>query len=325
MMSETQHESAGVDYAIGRFGEDTRERLRISEAEYTEAIECRTRLLEVYLVEERFDVVLGNYEEFEAEILRLALQHSLRFDSAMGGLPEQRRTLTRRVLNLLASCRYYHDQLQHSFSVILGRGSQLALDVGRKQSSHYDSSFAYRLMEELRNVLQHFIDPIRSISANHQRTSLGKDSQLACTVTPQIEKSILLEDRTIRRKLGAELEGHPDRIDIKPPIREYIELVADGHRYVRERLRPHVEEWDNAIQVLVNAYVESRGLSAADTPKDLEVCCLMPAVIPAITERTWLPTRVVMLRRGLEHRNRHLVQLSRRYATNQPLSRIPKP
>lgn len=323
-MRQCGQHTADWQYAIGRFGEDTRERVRISKAEYDELRACRPLLLEVYYIEERFDVLLRNYEEFEAEILRLALQHSLQ-PPAADEFPEQRRTLTRRVLNLLASCRYYHDQLCHSLSVLFGKESKQAADVKARQSEHYDGSFSYRLMEQMRNVLQHFINPIRSISTSHQRTSMGDSFQFACTITPQIDKVSLLEDKKILTKLGADLAQRPETMDLKPLIREYIELIADGHVYVRSQIQTHVEKWEAVIQSLNEAYLEAQGTKPWDIPIDLEVCRLEAGEVPAVRERAFLPNRVIELRRQLERRNTHLANLSRRYVTNQPESKIPKP
>ena len=46
--------------------------LELSRAEYEELLAARTRVLEHLAVEELFDLLMGNYEEFERELLAIA-------------------------------------------------------------------------------------------------------------------------------------------------------------------------------------------------------------------------------------------------------------
>ena len=314
-----------VEYAVGHYVEDTRERLRISKDDYLWALASTVNLTEALLIQERFDIVIGNFEEFESEILSLALQHSIYAETAPMDFARQRRTLTRRILNLLAACRFYRDQLDHGFSQLFGKKSVIADEIATRRSQHYDSSFSYRLMEELRNAFQHSIVPVRSISASHKRTSWDKDGQIACTVTPQIDREVLQQDRTINRKIGSELAGLPKMIDVKPHIKEYISLLADINMNVRERLEPHVQRWEAAVLDLVERYESTHTTEAESESRPIEICSLQPNPIPSILERRYLPTRVIEMRRALERRTDRLLHIAKHYVTNQSESRIPEP
>jgi hypothetical protein len=48
--------------------------LELSQAEYEELLAARTRVFEHLTVEELFDLMMGNYEEFERELLAIALR-----------------------------------------------------------------------------------------------------------------------------------------------------------------------------------------------------------------------------------------------------------
>lgn len=314
-----------MQYAIFSYREGLDGRVALSEAEYRGLLQDYAMLTEALMLEERFDILLGNYLEFESEIVDLAMQHSIRFHTADEEMPEHRRILVRRVLNLLNACFFYLDQLWHGLSGMFGSSSVIAQSAKQSCAAHYDSSFGYRLMESVRNSFQHYSMPIQMLAVNHQRTEIGAAGQFACTVTPKLSRDALLGDPKLKEALKSELRTQPEHMDIKPLIREYVEALAELHDLVRKEASGHVKGWDESVDGIFNRYARTHDLPPGEEPMQLELVELDAPPTVCIRARKAVTLRIVELRKALERRNSHLQNLARRYATNQPSEDIPSP
>lgn len=89
--------------------------------------------------------MIENYEEFEREIFALTLAYMVRNNLTWSSMSDAKLLLSRRIVNLLATCRLYVDQAKHSVS-----SSQLG-DCTPEQaaalfSEQYDKTVGYRIM-----------------------------------------------------------------------------------------------------------------------------------------------------------------------------------
>ncbi|MGD9675242.1 MAG: hypothetical protein AB7V19_00960, partial [Candidatus Bipolaricaulia bacterium] len=282
-------------------------------------LESKAPLLEALLIEERLEMVLGNYEDFESEVLRLSLQHSIYMESAVPDLDVHRRILARRTLNLLSVCRMYRDQLRCSLRRLFGRGSTISRAVEEQIGIYERLAPGYRLMECVRDVLQHSVMPIRSIRAAHQVTDLKEDWGIASTVTPELDRRALQEGRDFRARLGDELDSLPERFDLKPHIRHYVGYIAELNRFVRDKLEPHVREWEGAAEAVTERYRTELGLSPQELPKQLRVLALAAGEPPSgQLSGQHVPLDLIVSRRELVTRMAHAVNLWKRYVTDLP-------
>jgi hypothetical protein len=58
-----------MQHAVAAYTDDASQSVPITEDEYRSVVASRAPLLEALLIEERLEMVLGNYEDFESEIL----------------------------------------------------------------------------------------------------------------------------------------------------------------------------------------------------------------------------------------------------------------
>src|SRR5260370_32695832 len=115
-------------------------------------------------IEEKLDLLLENYLEYEHELLALALRLSV-FPTS---LDDQRvfselRVVNRRAINLFTAARTYVDQVKHGLSRYFEPGTS-RVDVSDLFAAEYDAYLEYRLAEALRNCAQHTSLPVHGFA-----------------------------------------------------------------------------------------------------------------------------------------------------------------
>lgn len=122
----------------------------------------------------------------------------------------------RLLLNYLASCRLFLDFTTHELEQI---GKASATSLFRDATAHaYDSSFAYRLLDQLRNYAQHRGLPVASVVfANHE----GKPA--TCEVA--LSRDELLADAKMKKSVRDELKSQPELIPLPELVSEYQKLI----------------------------------------------------------------------------------------------------
>jgi hypothetical protein len=105
-------------YYLGR---PISEVIRIDSDYYENIRNYKANLIRALNIEINFDILLGNYREFEEEILTMSLRHIIFATELHYELKPQRKELNRRIANFLSSSRSYRDQLPQDMNMIYGR------------------------------------------------------------------------------------------------------------------------------------------------------------------------------------------------------------
>ena len=106
-------------------------------------------------LEEKFDILIGNFFSLERELLEITLSQEIRHNFSHAEFQRIKRELNRKLLNLLSTCRLFQDSKKSHVEKILGADSEIVSQVAQKNSELYDGSFSFRFMEALRNYAQH--------------------------------------------------------------------------------------------------------------------------------------------------------------------------
>ena len=72
--------------------------------------------------------------------------------------------ITRRLSNLLSAARLYVDQIAQDLHDAFGSQHQVSNEIKVKLSTEYDARLGYRVMEAVRNMMQHRSLPIHRLS-----------------------------------------------------------------------------------------------------------------------------------------------------------------
>lgn len=239
-------------------------------------------------MEEKINIVLENYAEYEEELLGITMRRMLFSRHEHSSFIDDINLINRRLMNLFATCRLYIDHLKHDISTLYGRNAPQVTSINDKMSEEYDAYLGYRVLDALRNYTQHRGLPISKIShwSSGIIDSLERQ-RMRNTVTPFIDTTALEEDGGFKKSVLAELISLGADIDIKPFVREYVTCIGSIHILVRNTITEDLDQWDNTIQGMIKAYEATSdkslcGLAAVeldDTDKHVDIVYLSQKVI----------------------------------------------
>ena len=119
----------------------------ITEEDFNAIKTAQYGLLESLTIEEKLNLVIENYAEFEKELLEETLNYmlfkELDWSSFMGNIY----TINRRIVNCLSACRMYLDQIPQNLNSIYGQKSDASEAFKKKTNEEYDSHLSYRVLE----------------------------------------------------------------------------------------------------------------------------------------------------------------------------------
>jgi hypothetical protein len=251
-------------------------------------------------VEEKFKLLLENYEEFEKELLDLTLTAALFSAGDWSAGQDEIHSINRRVINLLTTTRLYRDQLRQSFKLMYGPDGLRSLVARQRQQCNV--SFAYRIVEELRNYVQHTDLPICGLTLSNTVKSRSP-LLLVHSLTPTLSVSNLTEhvrERSTKdarlTPLVVELDNLPETLDLKLLLRQSMESYAAIHEFVRDFMNLECAEFDQVITEHIKSFAdrfgtEFIGLSVVEANESGEITQNVAIFEEPIDRRKHLITR----------------------------------
>lgn len=303
-----------MKYGLARLVLGSPKFVEMTEEEYLRCYQSREKLLEALYLEEKFDVVVDNYLEFETDLLDSAARHMVRHYKNYSAFQMERNRINRRIINLLSACRLYIDHSAHHMSNIFGKNADETKTIKEEISRQYDASLGYRTMDALRNYVQHRGYPIHGAAYNSKWVE--NFDKLLFSLTPYIVLSDLQEDKKFKASVLEEMKSLGDKIDVKILMRQYIERLGAIHGKARSILKSHVKEWENVVENAIRTY------SDCEPKEDSDVG--LAAVIKndkgTFVKSVPLFKDFIEYRRELEKRNSSLANLPKRYVTSEVVS-----
>ena len=283
--------------------------IEINADSYARYKSARSILSNALALEEKYEILISNYLEFETTILGVTAADMVREDVTYASFFEVRLALNRRLVNLLTSARLYLDQLSQHVAACAPDGEAAAARIKKIISEQWDSYREYRFMDALRNYTQHRGIPIHAIS--HAASWIGSEDlkQLQYSLKLVSEASILKEDADFKHRVLQELD---EKTDLTLFVRRYIECLSTVHAAVRDTVEESV---NGARDVMHTAHTTYLAAGASDV---VGLCaCALEDERDVETEYTVLLLDWDDVRIALQKRNHQLVNLHRRYVTNQ--------
>jgi hypothetical protein len=288
-----------MTYALTRLVFEERFVLEISADRYQALAAAMNGVTSALDVEEKFNLVLENFEEFEGELLKGALAHSLFQHGDWSSTMTELHRLNRRLVNLLATCRLYVDQVPHNLSQDFAEDASLYAAFEASKSREFDAKLGYRIMDALRNYMQHRSLPVHVLLHQSAWRDLPAGRMREHTVTPQTEPQAIREDGKFKAATLAELEALGNRVNMTPRARQYVAGLGAVHKDLRAGMAPLVAKWDEIIaqsgtDFLTGGGSDLTGLAAVRVSDDKYVDAVH--ISPSPTNR----------RKWLEQKNRYI-------------------
>lgn len=279
----------------------------LSDREFEELKTSKQNLLTVLGIEEKFELIIGNYAEYEGELLGLSLRAitDQTFVSTKGMVDMQ--VFNRRLANLLTATRLYIDQTKHDVKSVFDTP---VLEVIKSRfSEEYDTNIAYRVMEALRNYTQHRALPIQGITY-----ALSWDYDLQHRrhgVDPQINIAQLAEEPKFKTAVLRELQARDNgAASVTPLVRSFVESLWRVHSVFREQAREPLDLWKQALN-------KACELARSRTGRDAGVAAVAINATGDYTETVYLTTSIVDRIDSLVAKNANFANLSRAYISTK--------
>jgi hypothetical protein len=233
-------------HALGKYPE-----LELGKEEFESLKIAHEALSEGLAIEEKYEILISNYQEFEKEILDHASQSMIRTPIDYDDFFQVRVGFNRKLVNLLTAARLYIDQLHRHIGAIQRDKSGIKEQIKQLFSEECNKSFEYRFMEALRNYVQHRGIPVHLVQPNIISDNSKEERKLIFFIEVASQKKYLEEDKEFKRKV---LDEIPDKVDLKKSTRIYIECISRVHDSARKLVEKPLQEARVLIDKSINAY-----------------------------------------------------------------------
>lgn len=285
----------------------------ITENDYLRIKHARSGLFECLYMEEKFDLLVENYLEFETTLLESTVHDMILQDQDYQWFNLERGLFNRRLANLLSAGRTYIDHMKQHIDRIFPSGSIDTFDINAELSKQYDARFGYRCMEALRNYVQHFGFPVHKISFQHSRVERQKKNLFLFAITPYLRPNDLRVDDGFKKQILKEMEAMGNEIDLKFLVRDYMEGLSIVHSEVRKHIHQKCTEWESIFSEAIERY-------KSNNPEEDKVTGLSAVICTEdglYKDDIALFLDFIDLRKYFEKKNNTLTNLTLRFATNE--------
>ncbi len=242
--------SAILKYGLLLLSAGSNDPLELSESEFQSVRSARVSYLTTVDIEEKFDLTVESYFDFERTRIDLAFRHMLTWDLPQATLSADIRVINRRLLGLLAAGKLYLDQLGHDFVKLYGRSSKWAA-IEQKRRSLQDGSLGFQVAKVLRDHIQHRGLPVNTLF--YQMTAKNEDGQRRILVgtDPHLNVYQLEGDRAVDRSLLKKLRDSGRSLSVTPIVKEYLGCLGELHEAVREVISSDADSWEAELQAFL--------------------------------------------------------------------------
>jgi hypothetical protein len=290
--------------------------LGLSAADVTSLKTATSIIREICEIEQKFDILIENFIEMEQEFATRTVHSAYRSDASYAEFMDHKQIFNRRLVNLLTAARLYVDQTKHHLGEIFHDDADEAAKAKALFSSEFDAVFGYRVLEGLRNYVQHRGLPIHSLSINAEwRNQKSDDRELEFNIAVKVNVAELEQDRKFRSETLAEMKTIGESIDVKPLSRAYIEALGRIHETIRKIVS---DREATAIALVELAMSRFESICDEERPR-LGLCVGTQNVNGTRTRSFHLSLEFLDYVRGLRTRGRALGSLAQRTISTRAL------
>ncbi|WP_442960864.1 hypothetical protein [Pseudoalteromonas sp. SWYJZ98] len=284
--------------------------LEIDEEKFNSIVTALNQLSAAMAIEEKYELLIGNYLDLEKEVLNVTAEDILYSSSEYSGFFDIRLACNKRIVNLLTSTKLYIDQIQQHTKICVPDSSS---KVKAFFSKEYDENFEYRFMEALRNYVQHRGLAVHATKHGSRWLPPEENRLMECGTKIFSHKSELENDKAFKKAVVNEMNGN---VELISTTRKYVESINYVHIQIRGLIEESVKNSRELIEGVISSYEDS------NNGHSLGLCATAyesGEPIDTIIKRVQVFLDWDNVRIKLESKNRKLTNLSRRYVTGNCL------
>jgi hypothetical protein len=212
VMKATENEPVNF-ITVRELGREEYQKYRMSSA----------RLMEWMLEDQAAKVVQEAHEEYEStlERYRAAIANRESIDTL-----QMHRDINTKVSNFLRAFRSFLDQSQKNLEDRYGKGKAQVKAFEKATNKAYDSSFSYRLLDQVRNYTQHVGDAVHGTPFG-ERAAPGRPNETEHYLWVELDRDRFLAWRKLKASVREEVTKLPLRIELSEHIKNVAHAVQE--------------------------------------------------------------------------------------------------
>ncbi|RWE24144.1 MAG: hypothetical protein EOS41_17295 [Mesorhizobium sp.] len=228
----------------------------ISKEYYEKLSDAITLILKATDAEELFIVCVYNYEDYENTLLKSSLEDMIYQKHHYSEFWSLSTRIHQRLANFLSSCRAYLDQIKSISGKFESAPSSVADNIRTLANQWYDKSISYRIMEGLRNFVQHRGFGVHGLTFGQRWTPKGEEKlhRMHFWLEPHLSRTRLTQDGSVKKKLLAELTN--ETVPINVHVREYMRAIGELQALFRAETKKAVQEARELVAGALRTYGE---------------------------------------------------------------------
>ncbi|GAA6183792.1 hypothetical protein [Aliiglaciecola sp. NS0011-25] len=287
-------------------------KITIEKSKYERLKECKVILSEAFALEEKYELLISNYNELETQLLKNSLSFMLdRTDDIYHDGFEERLMFNRWIVNLLSSAKMIFDQVNTHVRKCLPyeNGEVLKERVNSLYSREYDKHFEYRFMCALRNFVQHCGLAVHVVKRNRSWTEQDSTDRMKNSVIILTKKANLSGEKRFKRDIYHEM---PSEMNLIYSTRVFLESISKVHIEIRKLIETSVLLARTEIEETLSEYSKAIGRNVTT----VEACSCEFSNHEEVAERVQIFLEWDDIRVKLTKRNKGLINLHKRFVTN---------
>lgn len=254
-------------YYLTKIGLSTAPQLAICESESTSLRASMDCLVHALFIEEKYDFIIQNQIDLERALV------------ACGDLPNEetafryaKSEINRHFANVLTTTRLYIDQGKRFGKKLDRLFGEPLVQFEKRTNQQYDAKLGFRVMEALRNFVQHRGDAVHQVVFDAHKEYEGETMRIVKRTNTYLDPAELRREKKFKSEVLKEL----DELKSRPTAQEFLQEYLEGLRIIHEEFRASTrEKIAQSEACITDAFERYRaiagdviGLQAIETNKD---------------------------------------------------------
>lgn len=240
-------------YEVVGFAQPNSSPIEIDSKDFGAIQEAKKVLRYSFDFEACFDLLMHVYYEFEEMQLQRSLHHALYPASSYWHMYDHKQSMASRLVALLTGCKSYLEQAKKNVRRV---NRALASYHESILNDAYDHNIEYRVMEQLKNYIQHWQYNFGGIRLGTHKKGEQSDISFEYSVGLFLLKHDIDRDFGFKADTLKEME---DKTDLKAYVREYVKLIQSSHHKMRKKITPDVESARSEIEAWQTKWTKKPG------------------------------------------------------------------
>lgn len=290
-----------LNYGLMKLGLNQDRFVPISKDAFDKITTARDCLMQLVVIEEKFDFVVENLAALERAVLEAA---DLCKTAPIATVEFQvnKSDINRHVANLVALGRVFIEQSLVHVDKLSALAGGVLFDLAGARTRQYDARLGYRLFEELRNYMLHRGSAVH-YAEYHTRKEYDAEGAMTLRHKVNVYTSAaqLAEDRKFKKRVSAQLAAIGDRHDLIVMARDYVAGLWDAQLEYRRALSNFISDTEAAYTE--GAYLYAEADVEDGLPKVIALAAVGCTAEGSIREKTPIVFDLIVQREHYEQKN----------------------